>query len=117
MKYQTQHYFGGCPECGDQDGYTNVGRSHWVFCKAHRTMWCIGWNLFSSWQYETEAEQRLAYDAIGLEGFAEVAPMPWRPTMRERQADIRHRVSLLNVACQRWVTKAVTRVRYERKGS
>ena len=84
MKTQTQHYFGGCPECGDQDGYTNVGRSHWVFCIAHRTKWCIGENLFSSWSDETEAEQRLAYDAIGLEGFAEVAPMPWRPTMRER---------------------------------
>ncbi len=98
MKTQTQHYFGGCPECGGQDGYTNVGRSHWVFCKAHRTMWCIGWNLFSSWQYETEAEQRLAYDTIGLGRFTEVKPMPWRPTLRERlrtwgttwSANVRH---------------------------
>ena len=84
MKTQTQHYFGGCPECGDQDGYTNVGRSHWAFCIAHRTMWCIGVNLFSSWQYETEAEQRLAYDSIGLRSFTEVKPMPWRPTLSER---------------------------------
>ncbi len=84
MKTQTQHYFGGCPECGGQDGYTNVGRSHLVFCIAHRTMWCIGVNLFSSWQHETEAEQRLAYDTIGLGSFAEVKPMPWRPTLRER---------------------------------
>ena len=84
MKNQTQHYFGGCPECGDQDGYTNVGRSHWVFCKAHRTMWCIGANLFSSCQDETEAEQRRDYDAIGLGSFTVVKPMPWRPTLRER---------------------------------
>ncbi len=84
MKTQTQHYFGGCPECGSQDGYTNVGKAHWAFCKAHRTMWCIGWNLFSSWQYETEAEQRLAYDTIGLGSFTKVEPMPWRPTLRER---------------------------------
>ncbi len=84
MKTQSDHYFGGCPECGDQDGYTNVGRSHWVFCKAHRTMWCVGENLFSSWKYETEAEQRLAYDTIGLGSFTEVKPMPWRPTLRER---------------------------------
>ncbi len=84
MKTQTQHYFGGCPECGGQDGYTNVGKAHWAFCIAHRTMWCIGWNLFSSWQYETEDEQRLAYDAIGLASFTKVKPMPWRPTLRER---------------------------------
>ncbi len=84
MKTQTQHYFGGCPECGDSNGYTNVGKAHWFFCKAHRTMWCIGWNLFSSWQYETEAEQRLAYNTIGLGNFTEVKPMPWRPTLRER---------------------------------
>ncbi len=85
MKTQTQHYFGGCPECGNQDGYTNVGKAHWIFCKAHRTMWCIGWNLFSSWQYETEDEQRLAYDTIGLGSFTVVKPMPWRPTLRERR--------------------------------
>ena len=84
MKTQTQHYFGGCPECGDQNGYTNVGRSHWAYCIAHKTMWCIGWNLFSSWQNETEAEQRLAYDTIGLSCFTEVKPMPWRPLLRER---------------------------------
>ncbi len=84
MKSQPHYYFGGCPKCGSQDGYTNVGRSHWVFCIAHRTMWCIGWNLFSSWQYETEAEQRLAYDTIGLGSFTEVKPMPWRPTLLER---------------------------------
>jgi hypothetical protein len=61
-------------------------------------MWCIGWNLFSSWQYETEAEQRLAYDTIGLGSFTEVKPMPWRPTLRERlrtwsttwSANVRH---------------------------
>ena len=85
MKTQTQHYFGGCPECGNQDGYTNVGKAHWVFCKAHRTMWCIGWNLFSSWQYETEAEQRLAYDTIGLERFTEVKPVYPEPTEEERE--------------------------------
>ncbi len=61
-------------------------------------MWCISWNLFSSWQYETEAEQRLFYDTIGLGNFTEVKPMPWRPTLRERlrargitwRANVRH---------------------------
>ena len=86
---QSDHYFGGCPECGDQDGYTNVGRSHWIFCIAHRTKWCIGANLFSSWRDETEAEQRLAYDAIGLGSFAEVKPMPWEPTSEEKEQTTR----------------------------
>ncbi len=30
MKTQTKHYFDACPECGDSDGYVNVGRSQKV---------------------------------------------------------------------------------------
>jgi hypothetical protein len=67
----SEHYFGGCPECGDTDGYTNVGRSHWFFCKQHKTTWCAGANLFSDWREETEAEQREQFDAIGLAQFEE----------------------------------------------
>jgi len=47
---KVDNYFGGCPHCGGNDGYANVGRSHWFFCKAHKTSWCIGANLFSSWR-------------------------------------------------------------------
>jgi len=67
--------FGGCPHCGQTDGCTNVGRSHWFFCKAHKTKWCIGANLFSSWRHETEDEQRRQYDEIGLGEFTEVKPL------------------------------------------
>lgn len=48
-------YFGGCPECGQNDGYFNVGRDHFFRCDAHKTCWCVGANLFSSWRYEDEA--------------------------------------------------------------
>ena len=24
----TEHYFGGCPHCGETDGYVNDGRDH-----------------------------------------------------------------------------------------
>ncbi len=52
--YPADDYFGWCPECGRRDGYRNIGRAHWFFCDAHRTRWCVGSNLFSSWRYEHE---------------------------------------------------------------
>jgi hypothetical protein len=76
MTMTVESYFGGCPQCGKDDGYTNVGRSHWFFCKAHKTKWCIGANLFSSWRDETEDEQRRAYDEIGMGEYTEVEPLP-----------------------------------------
>ena len=68
------HYFGVCPECGKSDGYINVSRTHWFFCKAHKTKWCIGANLFSSWREQTEDEQRRDYDEIGMGEFTSVKP-------------------------------------------
>ena len=46
----TDEYFGGCPECGKNDGYLNVGKDHVFICDEHKTAWCAGANLFSSWQ-------------------------------------------------------------------
>ncbi|HUE95105.1 MAG TPA: hypothetical protein VMN39_00510 [Longimicrobiaceae bacterium] len=64
---------GTLPECYRTDGYINVGKGHWFYCKAHRTKWFIGANLFSSWTHETEAEQRARYDEMGFGFFREVA--------------------------------------------
>jgi hypothetical protein len=47
-------YFGGCPECGSNDACLNIGRAHWCFCEDHKTRWCAGANLFSSWKSEDE---------------------------------------------------------------
>jgi hypothetical protein len=44
--------FGGCPECGDYDIMLNMQCAHYYVCHEHRTAWCIGSNLFSSWEYE-----------------------------------------------------------------
>lgn len=49
-------YFGGCPICKRNDGYMNYHRAHWFFCKTHKTTWCMGSNLFSSWRFESEAD-------------------------------------------------------------
>jgi hypothetical protein len=82
----VESYFGGCPECGKTDGYANVGRSHWFFCKPHKTKWCIGSNLFSGWRSQTEDEQRRAYDAIGLGAFTEVEPLPCTENIDQQAA-------------------------------
>jgi hypothetical protein len=68
----TDSYFGGCPHCGGNDGYTNVGRCHWFFCKAHKTKWLFGSNIFSGWRWETEDEQRCRYNEIGMGEYTEV---------------------------------------------
>ncbi len=70
----TQHddYFGVCPECGDYDGYANVGRSHWFYCTKHKTKWCVGSNLFSDWREQTQEEQIRIYEELGLGDFEDV---------------------------------------------
>ncbi len=50
--------FGGCRECGRNDGYRNVERYHFFYCDKHKTVWLAGSNLFSSWRDEDEAVWR-----------------------------------------------------------
>ena len=69
-----EHYFGACPECGRTDGFMNVGGEHWFVCKAHETRWWVGYNLFSSWQDESEADWHS--NAQLLAGYREVRPLP-----------------------------------------
>ncbi len=84
----TDEYFGGCPECGETNGYLNVGRSHWFVCDAHRTKWFIGENLFSSWRDESEADWRRS--AEKLAGHREVKPIYPEPTEDERRHMDKH---------------------------
>jgi hypothetical protein len=67
-------YFGLCPVCHKSDGYLNVGREHYFYCAEHKVRWWAGSNLFSSWRYETEGEQRRKYDEVGMAHFANVEP-------------------------------------------
>jgi hypothetical protein len=83
-------YFGACPYCGKNDGYVNIGRSHWFKCDEHQTRWLVGSNLFSSWQYETEAEQRAWYDAHNFGAWEEVEPaFPKREGAPEQRGERR----------------------------
>jgi hypothetical protein len=73
------YHFGVCPVCHKTNGYLNAGRSHRFYCEEHRKSWCVGSNLFSSWRFETEEEQRRKWDEIGLDGFEEVEPYSGPP--------------------------------------
>ena len=66
-------YFGGCPECGKNDGHLNIYRDHYFVCHAHKKRWSPGSNLFSSWKDETEAEWSV--NATLLDGYDEVEPL------------------------------------------
>ena len=72
IEQQEQDHFEGCPTCGQNDGYINSGSSHWRVCDAHKKVWFIGINLFSSWKEETEAEQRASWEK--LDGYEVLIP-------------------------------------------
>ncbi|MEE9250362.1 MAG: hypothetical protein V3U93_04470 [Alphaproteobacteria bacterium] len=50
----TTSPFGGCPYCGNADGYLNDGPDHWFFCRRHKMKWRVGSNFFSGWRDENE---------------------------------------------------------------
>lgn len=79
----TDEYFGGCPHCGETDGYLNVGREHWFVCDAHKTKWHVGSNLFSSWHDETE--EGWLKNEYRLSQFMEVEPIYPELTEEERE--------------------------------
>ena len=83
-KVTTEEYFGGCPHCGGYDYCRNIGRAHWMCCDTHKTKWCIGENLFSSWREEDEETWR-ATEYL-LSNYMEVVPLEREPTDEEKVA-------------------------------
>ena len=79
----TDEYFGGCPKCGKCDGFLNVDRNHWAVCDTHKTTWCIGSNLFSSWHDETEADWQRNEKLLA--SYSIVKPVYPEPTAEERR--------------------------------
>lgn len=63
-------YFGGCPECGKNNGYLNIWKEHWFYCRRHSTKWCHGVNLFGS--HLTETADDWMENLEFLSGFKEV---------------------------------------------
>jgi len=84
MDERMDGYWGLCPVCHKTDGYVNVGREHWFICIEHKNKWPIGENLFSSWKYETQEDQRRRQQELGFDSFAEVGPFyPAAETAKE----------------------------------
>lgn len=61
---------GGCPVCGKNDGYLNLGSQHWFICRDHKMKWLVGDNLFDSWMNQT-VSQHLTAERL-LDGYREV---------------------------------------------
>ena len=49
--------FGACPKCLKNDGYVNIGRSQFFYCREHQLTWWMG-SLLSTWRDESEEQQR-----------------------------------------------------------
>ena len=64
---KTDEIFGGCPHCGESDGYLNTGGGYLGVCHEHQTAWDIVADLFSGWREEIEivnSDKSLSYRAV-----------------------------------------------------
>ena len=78
LEHNADRFFGGCPRCGREDGYLNVGRAHWFVCHKHRTRWLRGMNLFGSWRHESKSDWTKNWKTIAA--YEEVEPVSeWPP--------------------------------------
>ncbi len=58
LRFPKPGRLGDCPRCGRNDGYLNVYKAHWFICRRHRVKWYAGYDLFPTWQNETEEDWR-----------------------------------------------------------
>jgi GNAT superfamily N-acetyltransferase len=64
-------HFGTWPDCRRTDGYINIGRSQWFYCRQHKTCWIAGSNLFSDWR-RTSVPRHVADREVGAAALAAV---------------------------------------------
>lgn len=77
--------FGGCPQCGRNDGFINVGRNHWFVCDLHKTKWWIGSNWFACWRSQTPDDWK--WGAEKLTPYEEVEPVFSLDELRRRRSE------------------------------
>ena len=63
---------GKCPYCGGNDGFLNVGRTHWFVCHKCGVRWWLGCDLYPTWKSETEEDW--SRNAKLLQGYKQVEP-------------------------------------------
>lgn len=88
-------YFGGCPECGHNDGSLNIKSVHFITCHEHKVCWCVGSNLFSNWKEESEYDWLV--NRMLLETYEEAKPIHSKTMLREFEAQAKERQELEEV--------------------
>ncbi|NQU22446.1 MAG: hypothetical protein HQ567_14310 [Candidatus Nealsonbacteria bacterium] len=73
LNEENEMYFGDCPICKSNDGYLNVGPTHWFVCHAHKKRWRAGSGLFSAWKHEDESVWQ--ENAEQIKDYEEVEPV------------------------------------------
>ena len=63
--------FGCCPKCGGATGLVNIGKSHWVYCRVHKTKWFVGCSLLGR---DGEGPAEWMANSKMLELYQEVRP-------------------------------------------
>ena len=63
--------YGVCPKCGNASGILNIGKSHWVYCRAHRLKWFVGCSLLGKGR---EGPREWLENSRQLKDYREVKP-------------------------------------------
>jgi len=58
---------GLCPVCHKTDGYFDIVRAHWFFCREHRMAWWVGTNLYGILPEDLEEQRRYAEEFVGYQ--------------------------------------------------
>ena len=72
---KVENEFGGCPHCGQADGFLEEWRCYVFFCVQHKTRWIIGSDTFDSFHSSFKDSQREKWMKLGVKDYTLVDPI------------------------------------------
>ena len=72
---KVKNELGGCPHCGQADGFLHEWRCYVFFCVQHKNRWIIGTGEFDNFQSVVKEEQQKAWEQLGVENYTLVDPI------------------------------------------
>ena len=72
---KVKNEFGGCPQCGQADGFLEEWGCYVFFCAQHETRWIIGGDKLDNLQIDVKEERRTDWRNLDVENFTLVAPV------------------------------------------
>lgn len=88
---------GNCPKCWRKpSAMLNVHRDHYCVCDHCRTTWPIGSNIYSSWQYESEANW--ARNRALIASFRRVEPLCLPYSLRTARPSLPAKINTFEAA-------------------